>query len=949
MPTTEDLSFSKALLREMRVLQENGVRDASIIDILDAVFCDIPDYLSNDVPDNNLNWNGSIVDASIALEIGDKIANSMSRSPQPDFDIVIDDDNKDTMEEVVRLKKTYPNPEDNEYKLNDELNDESNDEVNDDEDKDKDKKKDSSLPDREDLMDKEASANGGCKSAIIEFGCDTDECPAVEYKLKVKPGEQVNDRTIIGYIKQKHEWREIRSIFSQGTVRRDPRDGSYGRLYKPVCSRHIIIDCYELASQKSWDGVDMKNLMDHPKTLIKFQKMLEESEEALGLILLLCPYLMYLRLALETANWSAGDRSKLENVFDKDKSVKKIVFDDNGEERSLFTRDRDGWNIQNGEAVSRDKMHIKEAFNVWVNEAYHPRRQKFLDEIKEIYGGDDFNNIRATNGNPKKLRDLATEAFQCRERYIKDVIEMMKNPYFPLPIEAEGGDKDFEYTSKMTDEFGEFTFELLKTYLYGPVDTVRKDLETMNPAADTYDIKNPTDAEFEPSTTGDLLANTEREGIIPVKDENNFREYFKNLALSTQYGGITRIEQMLIDILNKFAKTHPKEGDAREDLKKELKELREFFGYLCEVAGGIPEANKSPEAARRITMADPEKDPFLIKLLEQVPPEAIWPWATDYEYRGFIYQKYTFPNIDCLEEKTKKSKDFDNNVTSDGDDTDYVEPSDSMNIESVVASLKDPEGSGDPGDIAAQYRNHSTEEGENLTVSDIELSDIDYWRRYLGIATIVGIVPAFWATGMIIPPIPYIPFPCIFIPIKVFSISKCGLEFVLGIAVRGVCVNLLLIVVNMSQQHNSLMFPATILLADVKDQVFSTVENILNLIPMISSGIKNMFKTNNIALLKENKKYDAENVGLRALRIPGKNTLIRDVKTELGIDTRQIVNRLEADVKGIVDDADLARESAKEKLRAINQETAAAYSDFASGFKSLYNQEKYDNDKRQQS
>lgn len=922
MPTTEDLSFSKALLSEMRVLQENGVRDASIIDILDAVFCDIPDYLSNDVPDNNLNWNGNIVDASIALEIGDKIADSMSRSPQPDFDIVIDDANKDSMEEVVRLKKSSPEPDD--------------------------KDKDLGIPGRE----KEASADGGCKSAIIEFGCATDECPAVEYKLEVKPGQQVNERTIIGHIKQKHEWREIRSIFSQGTVRLDPSDGSYGRLYKPVCSRHIIIDCYELASQKSQDGIDMKNLMEHPKIFNKYQKMLEESEEALGLILLVCPYLMYLRLALETANWSAGDRSKLEKEFDKDKSIKKIVFDDNGEKRNLFTRDGDGWHIFNGEAVSREKMHIKESFNVWVNESYCPRRQKFLDDIQEIYGVDDnFNSIRATNGNPKKLRDLATKALQRREQYIKEVIDMMKDPYFPLPIEAERKRDDFEYTSKMSDEFGIFDFEILRTNLYGPIDTVRKDLETMNPAADTYDIKNPTDAEFEPSATGDLLARTGRVGIAPVKDEMNFREYFKNLALSTQYGGITRIEQMFIDILNKFAKTHPKEGDAREELKKELKELREFFGYLCEVAGGIPaaEADESSEAARRITNADPEQDPFLINLLKQVPPEAIWPWATDYDYRGFTYQKYTFPNIDCLQEKTKKPKDFDNNVTSDGDDTDYVSPSDSMNIESVVTSLKDPEGSADTGDIVAQYHNHSTEEGDNLTVSDIELSDIDYWKRYLGIATIVGIVPAFWATGLLIPPSTYIQFPCIFIPINVITISKCGLEIVLGIAVRGVSVNLLLIAVNMNQQHNSLMFPATVLLADVKDQCFSTVENILNLVPMISSGIKNMYKSNNIALLKENKKYDAENVGLKALRIPGKNALIRDVKTELGIDTRQIVNRLEADVKGIVDDADLARKSAKEKLKSINQETAAAYSDFAGGLKSLYNQEKNDNVKSQQS
>jgi hypothetical protein len=199
----------------------------------------------------------------------------------------------------------------------------------------------------------------------------------------------------------------------------------------------------------------------------------------------------------------------------------------------------------------------------------------------------------------------------------------------------------------------------------------------------------------------------------------------------------------------------------------------------------------------------------------------------------------------------------------------------------------------DTGDAEELYADKSADKQEEEI---IEISDMRYWWRYLGIATIVGI--PFLATGLIIPsPNPYILFPCVYIPLTVISISKCGLILVIGLAIRGLSINLMMIAVNMHEQHNSLMFPTTLLLTEVRDQAILKINSALDMIPMIADSIMSRYKSNNVALLKQNKRYNAQMTGLKALNLPGMNTIIRDIKEEIKEDTRMTVNRLESDVQ----------------------------------------------------
>ena len=560
------------------------------------------------------------------------------------------------------------------------------------------------------------------------------------------------------------------------------------------------------------------------------------------------------------------------------------------------------------EKSDRERTSIEEEFTHFIKEVYEPRKQQYLDEVEEIYGGfEDFKNLKATRGNYKKLKEISEKLLEARESLFSDIFDMMKNPRFKFPrVEREG--EKYWYTTRMNNLFG---FKMLKTSFYAKADQVREDL------AQTEPIEN----EYEPRALGDKINNeTKREEVDVLSDEHHdMREYFKTLSECLPNGGITETESKLQGLLEGYAEEHPEDGDAREEVKQEIAELTEVIKECIESVGGAPD----DENSTRIKSLD-EGDPGISSILSFVKDEAKWPMPTDYEYKGYTYQKYTFLNIDELmkDQESKEENEEEEEYLTDEEvdiDLDSLIVPDPNSVEVDLSSAKE------------DFNSHVVKQNK-LKVSTVPIDTMKYWRRYLGIATIVGL--PFLATGLIITsPEPYVKLPCIYIPLKVFSISKAGLVIVIALAIRGVSINIMLIVLNMNQQHNSLMLPITILLSDIRDTAFSQIKKLTNMVPMIANGIMGPFKSNNIALLKENKKYNAEMAGLKALKIPGKNELIRDIKEELGQDTRMMVNRLESDTNTIKDQAS----NAANELAA---KTAEAYTDFASGFANLMKEKK---------
>ena len=862
---TSNEELNKSLLRDLEVTRESGMRDSSMIDILEAVFCNIPDYVSKPIDEHSLNFNGNVIDTSVVYDQAERVIDSILNDPLPDFDLLTDttNDNANTSGRLA-VKKSYI--------------------------------RDVEAGDIESLGEIRNLSSSVKKSAIIEFGCETSTCPAVEFVISVKPGDYLNEKSIIGHVKQRGEWRPIRSIFSRGIVRKD-MNGDYARLFSPVCTRHIIIDDYEIASLNNSDGSDISSLIEDPDAFDKFQKILSSSEEAINLIVGVFPYLMYIRLVSATASVFSGDdryvieggeteeshEAARENEDEEDKDVEYetiTIEDTDFGVRKIFVS---GEQEDQEDQEEQERIPIEDEFSRWITERYEPRKDDFLREIEEIYGGfEDVANIKSTCGDPDKLKALASKVIEAREKFLTDVIDMIKNPMFVLPKKEKQFGERYWYTSRMKRKF---SFKVLKTFLTAPLEETRDILEKQSQKTYDYDILNPSDREYDPVTTNVI---SKRSNIYLIEKEYTLREYFKNLASSTYYGGLTDLENELAKILLKYSKTHLKSGDARDEIEEELEELRSFFLKCLDIAGGDPSAEDQEETKRIKSLVN---DRFLDNVSKMIVPEAAWPWSTDYEYRGTTYKKYTFPNIDCINPKSGKV-------------IDYMTPEEASNIQDVIDNLKVPDVNSvnvNPGNN--KYHDHGTDEGPGLTIDEVTIDDFEYWQRYLGIATMVGLIPTFWATGLILPSLvpfwqnPYLMLPCIFIPIKEVSISKCGLVIVFGLAIRGISISLLLIVANMNQQHNSLMFPATLLLADIRDQAFDQANSILDTVPMICNGISNSLKSNTVALLKQNKKYDAEIAGLKALKVPGANALIRGVKEELDIDPRMIVNRLESDIR----------------------------------------------------
>lgn len=78
---------------------------------------------------------------------------------------------------------------------------------------------------------------------IIEFADATVNDPnPVIYNISVKPGETINNDTIIGQVQQKGKMKTIKSIFSKGTVKGINDDTEFFHLYPSNCSRHIVLE-----------------------------------------------------------------------------------------------------------------------------------------------------------------------------------------------------------------------------------------------------------------------------------------------------------------------------------------------------------------------------------------------------------------------------------------------------------------------------------------------------------------------------------------------------------------------------------------------------------------------------------------------------------------------------------------------------------------------------------
>lgn len=235
----------------------------------------------------------------------------------------------------------------------------------------------------------------GPNKVIVEFAQDSVAVEkGVDYILYVKPGEQLTSKTIIGKVTVNNETKPIRSIFSSGEVEADI-DGSFNKVFDN-CNRHIIIKNYAYGMDDNVvDTTFINKINDKFKNEAQLHQLITDN---------LC-------------------ESVLPFILSK-RYTFKLPFITRPDGRDIF--------------------------------------QKFMDDVKDVrerYAKDmkklgTEENIKATNGNRKKLNQLGDRIIQRRYKHyldIKDLYVHHKDTFNPCEYDKEYTDcKKLAYLHSMS-------------------------------------------------------------------------------------------------------------------------------------------------------------------------------------------------------------------------------------------------------------------------------------------------------------------------------------------------------------------------------------------------------------------------------------------------------------------------------------------------------------------
>ena len=171
-------------------------------------------------------------------------------------------------------------------------------------------------------------------------------------------------------------------------------------------------------------------------------------------------------------------------------------------------------------------------------------------------------------------------------------------------------------------------------------------------------------------------------------------------------------------------------------------------------------------------------------------------------------------------------------------------------------------------------------------LTDFPITDIRYWLKYCGLATLASI--PFLATGLVILGAP-IPLPGIYTP---FTVVKGDVLMVIGLGIRGITFFPMIIYVNAGQDNSTALVPILMALKAVRDQFENQISKIENTIPNVADLMIAQLETNNANLLNQNKQIETQIANLKAQQKPEWSEIKKQMKTVIKADTRQVITRV---------------------------------------------------------
>ena len=656
----------------------------------------------------------------------------------------------------------------------------------------------------------------GPTRAIVEFAqpCIRDE-KGVDFKFLVKPGEQINENTIIAQATIDGKNKFVRSIFGKGQVVATDDGSDFKHLYKGYgANRHIIIDNYVISGgAPEIDTESIEKIQDIYK------------EEA-------CLHDLIINNLCE---------SVLPHILLKRYDM--LI---------PFMPPRD-----NGREIFSDYMD-------YVNDI----RERYQRDMRRMATED---AVKETNGNVKKMDALAWRIINRRKQFVEELVyaySEYKNTLPPCEYDLEYSDCQYlacvhsikqgeqDTTLKFGDESYFNYYIVLLTQLNSDMSneytdkyrTILEDIIRKRMIVESYKLDTITkefNELYRRIVSGrywnwfDRLdkAMNETGGEVEYSDVSAWI----GQTLSKRQDEYTQMQIRMLANMYMFARNY------REWTNKMREQQgKSFDNYIKEVSKTkifdlVKEENEKLEEfwsevlAKYLGMSVQDCIDKTTEFIDKANAYAAWPSSTQIKYNDEYYDLYLFQNRDTGRKKMEPDGDVDYGIDPKDDIPEAPDPFQPPEITPDDVNMTGP---------------------DNIQEGEISITDFDYWKKYFALATIISL--PFLNCGLDIPPfVMMIPLPCIFIALACTYIQPLDLVLVVGLSIRGMYIWPVFLYVNCSQMPLSIMTPLISQVKSIKSKISAKINGIAELsVGSIADGFISMVENDSRELRRQNKQLE---------------------------------------------------------------------------------------------
>lgn len=648
---------------------------------------------------------------------------------------------------------------------------------------------------------------------IIEFARETLFGEGIDFNILVSPGENITENHNIALIYKNEKQKRIKSIFSSGTVRKD-QYGDYAHING--CTRSIIIDNPEYSIGK-----------DITAEIQEIQKEMEEEGELYDLITQNLIYSSYPQILMNS---------------ESPEETKQKMLSGSGNMSMLDT----------GETIYNKLIKHFESTEENFYEDILGKKKITKADAKENLGKKFTESIKNVKGNSQKIQEIANEHLEKRRKYIlgdhswenkKDgIIDLYENYttdnilYSKCRILSDDG-KDIRDNLDLTyyiDLYSRLDIENNSGEWYKEYRDILKDIMNYRRSCrhDNYQdlIKllndkafNSNDYKLTDIPDNNLWEYLETKFTIcpnyndfyyalkeKIKDKEDTPDNFLNILYNI-YEYIKHNDPKFIESI----KIENSISDINNLLFNENNKLKDFW----------------EKAIKRYK--DIEFDKQKEKLSPDEIQEAIWPDKMTITLNRREYDLYLFKNLFTEE--------------------DIILPDEDINADILNAEVDLDNYIADTSTAAQDFYDVDFEQKKTT----IDYTDIKYWMRWCSIATLSNCCMGSnaWSTGMVINGY-FVQFPCVLIPMKVINIKIAKVSIIIGLSIRLLTVQPMVIYVNQYNEVNNINVLLTSMLEKVKEKYSKYIKYLENVNLNAIQIIINRLENSNTSMLNENKQLE---------------------------------------------------------------------------------------------